>query len=184
MVKLRLSGSSTPSQIISDFTAVPWPVTGPSEHKAASCPNDSPDLYASVLSCHGVKASSCPTWKSVKSFQFCKILSFVELNSSTLMSHWYTGYGTNKAPFLLQNLILQSHKLVILQHNNITLKHTMWHFRWNVQTKTINYYTHVIILPTALKRASLLPGPVFRCRQSHEYVCVQMNLIYTPGVLS
>ena len=27
-------------------------------------------------------------------------------------------------------------------------KHTIWHFRWNVQIKTINYYTHIITLPT------------------------------------
>ena len=36
-----------------------------------------------------------------------------------------TGSGTNKAHFLLQNLLLQNHKHVILQHNNITLKHTI-----------------------------------------------------------
>ena len=33
-------------------------------------------------------------------------------------------------------------------------------FRWNVQIKTINYYTHIITLPTTLKQALLLLGPV------------------------
>ena len=59
---------------------------------------------------------------------------------------------------------LQTHKRVILWHNNITLKHTVWHFRWNTQIKTINYYIHIITLPTTLKQALLLPDPVFTGR--------------------
>ena len=47
----------------------------------------------------------------------------------------YTGSSTNNTPVLLQNLLLQNHKHVILYYNNITLQHTIWHFRWNVQIK-------------------------------------------------
>ena len=44
---------------------------------------------------------------------------------------------------------------------NITISHSpIWHFRWNVRIKTINYYTHIITLPTTLTQALLLPGPV------------------------
>ena len=71
----------------------------------------------------------------------------------------YTGSSTYNTPFLLQ-----IHKYVILQHNNITLKHTTWHFRWNVQNKTINYYTHIITLPTTLKQAVFLLDPVYNTR--------------------
>ena len=44
----------------------------------------------------------------------------------------------------------------------------MWHFRGNVQIKTINYYTHIIILPTTLKQALLLPDPVYGVYISQE----------------
>ena len=40
-----------------------------------------------------------------------------------------TGSATNNAPFLLQNLLLHNHTHALLQHNNITLKHTIGHFR-------------------------------------------------------
>ena len=33
----------------------------------------------------------------------------------------------------------------------------MWHFRWNVQIKTVNFDTHIVTLPATLKQASLLP---------------------------
>ena len=68
----------------------------------------------------------------------------------------YAESGTNNAPILLQN-----HKHVILSHNNITLKHTIWQFRCNVQIKTINYYTHINTLPTTLKQVLILLDPVF-----------------------
>ena len=61
---------------------------------------------------------------------------------------------------------------MILWHNSITLKHTIWHFRWNVQIKTINYYTHIITLPTTLKQALLLLDPVlwFNSIQNCKYL--------------
>ena len=65
----------------------------------------------------------------------------------------YTGSCTNNTPFLLWNLLLQNPKHVILLHNNITLKHTTWHFRWNVQIKTISYHTHIISPPATLQQA-------------------------------
>ena len=69
--------------------------------------------------------------------------------------HKHIGSGTNNASILLhKNLLLQNYKHVI--HNNITLKHTLWQFRWNVQIKTINHYTHFITLPTTLTQALLL----------------------------
>ena len=55
------------------------------------------------------------------------------------------GVQHKQCPFLLQTLLLQNHNHVILQHNNIPHKHTIGHFRWNVQIKTINHYT--ILLP-------------------------------------
>ena len=67
-----------------------------------------------------------------------------------------TGSRTNNTAFLLQN-----HQHGILWHNSITLKHAVSHFRRNVQTKPINYYTHIITLPTTLKQALLLLGPVY-----------------------
>ena len=65
-------------------------------------------------------------------------------------------------PFLLQTLLLWNHKHVILEHRNIKLKHTIWHFRWNVQIKSINYYTCIITLPTTLKHVLLLLDPIYR----------------------
>ena len=80
-----------------------------------------------------------------------------------------TGSGTSNTPFLLQNLLLQNHKPVILYHDNITLKHTMWPFRWNVRTKTINYYTHVVTLPTTLRQVLLLWGRVHTVNQKFPF---------------
>ena len=45
-------------------------------------------------------------------------------------------------------------------------------FKLNVQIKTINYYTHIITLPTAPKQAFLLPDPAYylinSCKNSHS----------------
>ena len=77
----------------------------------------------------------------------------------------HTGHGSLfpcLCSFFITKYFITHHKHVILSHNNITLKHTIWHFRWNVQIKTVNYYTHITItLPTTLKQALLLPDPVF-----------------------
>ena len=56
--------------------------------------------------------------------------------------------------------------------NNITLKHIIWHFRWNVQIKTINYYAHIITLPTMLKQVLLLLAPVSLCVCVNVYVYI------------
>ena len=75
---------------------------------------------------------------------------YVHLYLSILLSLYIQGLG--------QNLLLQNHKHVIPYHNNVTLKHTTWHFRWNVQIKTINYYTHIIALNhTQADRTSARP---------------------------
>ena len=68
--------------------------------------------------------------------------------------------STNNTPFLLQSLLLQNHKQVILYCDNMTLKHTIWRFRWNVQIITITSYAHIIILPTTLKQALFLRDPL------------------------
>ena len=51
------------------------------------------------------------------------------------------------------------YKIKSMQFYNITISHSsspLWHFRWNVPIKTVNYYTHIITLPTTLKQV-LLP---------------------------
>ena len=79
---------------------------------------------------------------------------------SLLSRRSYTRSSTNNAPFLLHNLLLQNHKQVILYCDNMTLKHTIWRFRWNVQIITITSYAHIIILPTTLKQALFLRDPL------------------------
>ena len=65
-----------------------------------------------------------------------------------------TGSGTNNAPF--------NYKITSMQFcNNITPEHTKWYFRWNIQIKTINHYTHIVTLPTTRQQALLLLDPVF-----------------------
>ena len=108
---------------------------------------------------------SCYSWKN-RSFWMGSVSSKDHTANGSLVGSQtqgacivlgsYRGSGTNNAPFLLQNL-----KHVILSHNNITLKHTIWQFRCNVQIKTINYYTHINTLPTTLKQVLILLDPVF-----------------------
>ena len=99
--------------------------------------------------------------------------------------HIYICSGTSSTPFLLQNC-----KHVILSHYIITLKHTIWHFRSNVQIKTINYYTYIITLPTTLKQALLMPGLYvyirgYVCVCVYVYVCICIYIhIYTHEGLS
>ena len=125
-------------------------------------PSMSPDLELN-LQPFGYGSTLQPTephWLGLQWELYEVIKMFYSYTRVVFMS-LYTGFSTNNAPVLLQNILLQNHKHVILQHNNITLKHTIWHFRWNVQIKTINYYTRIITLPTTLKQVLFLLDPVY-----------------------
>lgn len=50
----------------------------------------------------------------------------------------------------------------------------MWHFRWNVQMESINYYTHLTTLATTLKQAGLLPDPVYWKRFTRTWIWMQV----------
>ena len=64
--------------------------------------------------------------------------------------------------------------------------HIIWHFRWNIQIKTISYYTHIITLPTAVWRALLLLDPVYYLLPSTywAYQNVFINLDNAPWFVS
>ena len=105
--------------------------------------------------------SSYVAFDVVRTFLSIGFLTSQRLNASILEqpicihTHTRTGSRTNNAPFYYRRSV-QFHNITISH----SISHVIWHFRWNVQIKTINYYTHIIPWPTTLKQACLLPGPV------------------------
>ena len=75
-------------------------------------------------------------------------------------------------PFLLQN-----HKPVILSYNNITLKHPIWHFRWNVRI-AVHLVWDSGTLPTTLKQVLLLPNPMDKWKGYPYFHLQNINNVY------
>ena len=75
--------------------------------------------------------------------------------------------------FLLQNLLLHTYKHVILWHNNITLKHSTWHFRWMFKLLPVCVRGSRALL-SILQQAYLPPDPVYIVQvYIYTYICIQ-----------
>lgn len=120
----------------------------------------------SVYFCFGLKGTFLVLSLQWNQYREMAFSALSVLYHSTM--HWEMLNEVSKSNSLLYRVstnnalvfLLQSHKHVALSRNNSAHKYTIQLFRWNVQTKTVKWYTHILTLPTTLKQASLLPDPV------------------------
>ena len=111
--------------------------------------------------------------------------NFPELRTSKT-NLWYALKVLDNRPYMqgpAQRKPLSYYKIfyyrsISMQFYNITISHssTPYCFRWNVQIKTINYYTHIITPPTTLKRVLLLLDPVYRLLVGCSWTGVQCSI--------